>query len=57
MCHSRSGQEHVLTIEIDPTTRTIVQAKGKQNSPPSPEARRIMLKWAATKHLAVADGV
>ena len=55
--HSRLGQEHVLTIEIDPSTRTIVQAKGKRNSPPSPEARRIMFKWAATKHLTVAESV
>ena len=57
MCHSRLGQEHVLTIEIDPSTRTIVQAKGKRNTPPSPDARRIMQKWAARKYLMVGEGV
>ena len=57
MCHSRLGQEHVLTIEIDPSTRTIVQAKGKRNSPPSTDTRRIMQKWAEKKYLTVGEGV
>jgi hypothetical protein len=57
MCHSRLGQQHVLTIEIDPSTRTIVQAKGKGNMPPSPDARKIMQKWAAEKYLTVGEGV
>ena len=57
MCHSSAGQEHVLTIEIDPSTRTIVQAKGKLNTPPSPEARKIMQKWAIEKYLTVGEGV
>ena len=57
MCHSRLGQEHVLTIETDPSTRTIVQAKGKGNTPPSPDARKIMQKWAAEKYLTVGEGV
>ena len=37
-CYSCVGQEHVLTIEVDPGTRTIVQAKGKRDS--LPVARR-----------------
>jgi hypothetical protein len=57
MCHSQLGHEHVLTIEIDSHSRTIVQAKGKRNSPPSPEARRIMRMWAAAKFLTVAENV
>ena len=57
VCHSRLGQEHVLTIEIDPSTRTIVQAKGKSNSPPSPATRRIMRKWAEKKCLTAGEGV
>ena len=43
-CYSCVGQEHVLTIEVDPGTRTIVQAKGKRDSYPSPEGRKIMLQ-------------
>jgi hypothetical protein len=57
MCHSRLGQEHVLTIEVNPSTQTIVQARGKRNVPPSPEARRIMLRWAAQRYLSVGEGV
>jgi hypothetical protein len=51
------GQEHVLTIEVDPGTRTIVQAKGKRDSHPSPDGRKIMLTWARQEGLKVADRV
>ncbi len=56
-CYSCLGQEHVLTIEVDPATRTIVQAKGKRDSYPSPEGRKIMLTWARQEGLKVADRV
>jgi len=56
-CYSCLGLEHVLTIEVDPSTRTIVQAKGKRDSHPSPEARKIMLRWAGHVGLAVANQV
>ena len=39
-------QENLLTIEVDPNTRTIVQAKGRHNGHPSAEARSIMMRWA-----------
>jgi hypothetical protein len=55
--YSCFGQEHVLTIEVNPQTRTIVQAKGRRNSHPSPDARRVMLRWARQEGLKVADGV
>jgi hypothetical protein len=55
--YSCLGQEHVLTIEVNPRDRTIVQAKGKRNSPPSSEARRIMLRWAAQEGLKIAENV
>lgn len=57
MCTSYLGQERVLTIEVNSSTRMIVQAKGKRNSRPSPAARRIMEKWAAQEGLRVAEGV
>jgi hypothetical protein len=53
-CYSCVGQEHMLTIEVDPNTRTIVQAKGKCDSPPTQEGRRIMLRWARQEGLKVA---
>ncbi len=55
--YSCVGQEHVLTIEVDPTTRTIVQAKGKRDSHPTQEGRKIMLRWARQEGLKVADHV
>ncbi len=56
-CFSYLGQEHVLTIEVDPNTRTVVQAKAKRDSHPSPEARKIMLRWARQVGLGVASQV
>jgi hypothetical protein len=56
-CYSCVGQENVLTIEVDPGTRTIVQAKGKRDSYPSPEGRNVMLRWARQEGLKVADHV
>ena len=49
--------EQALTIEINPITRTIVQARGKRNALPSHEARRIMQKWAVKRYLTVGEGV
>jgi hypothetical protein len=56
-CFSCVGQEHVLTIDVNPTTRTIVQAKGKRDGHPSQESRNIMLRWAWQEGLKVADYV
>ena len=55
--HSCVGHEHILTIEVDPGTRTIVQAKGKRDSYPSPEGRNVMLRWVRQEGLKVADHV
>jgi hypothetical protein len=55
--YSCLGQEHVLTIEVDPATRTIVQARGKRDSRPTQEARTIMLRWARQEGLKVANHV
>ncbi len=57
MCTSYLGQKRVLTIEVDPAIRMIVQARGKRNARPSPAARGIMEKWAAKEGLRVAEGV
>ena len=47
----------MLTIEIDPATRTVVTALGKGNSNPTVEARRILLKWAARERLNVSKWI
>jgi hypothetical protein len=56
-CYSCLGQENLLTIEVDPNTCTIVQAKGRHNGHPSAEARSIMMRWADREGLRVADQV
>lgn len=56
-CYSHLGYEHVLTIEVDPIARTIVQAKGRCNGPPPPRSRSVMLRWAERQGLRIAEGV
>jgi hypothetical protein len=52
---SRSQRRRELTIEVNPKSRTIVQAKGVRNSMPSPDARRVMLLWANQRGLNVEE--
>ena len=57
-CTDHRGRDRrELTIEIDPRTRTIVQARGKWDKKPTPAARRIMLAWARQEGLHIAIGV
>lgn len=51
----RGADRPVLTIEVAPHTRTIIQARGKWNRKPSTSARRIMLAWATREGLSVDD--
>lgn len=39
-------RKRLLTIEVIPRTRTILQAKGRRNSPPSDAAKAILQRWA-----------
>jgi len=39
-------RKRVLTIEVKPRTKTIWQAKGKQNSCPTDEAKAVLQRWA-----------
>ena len=45
---------HVLTVEIDPRRRAIVQARGRANCPASGKPRRLMEEWAAREKLLVS---
>lgn len=42
----RDRQFRVMTIEVDPKTRTICQACRRGNAPPSEKAHRFMCEWA-----------
>lgn len=57
MTHGTLTSRHVLTIEVEPRTRRIVQARGRCNFSPTPEARRVMLQWADREGLNVASSV
>jgi hypothetical protein len=50
-------QRRELTIEVVPETKTIRQAKGRFNAPPSPIARRMLLLWANRAGLKVDSSV
>jgi hypothetical protein len=55
-CYSYLGQKHILTIEVNPNTRTIVQVKGRRNSRPSSESRAIMRAGVGTIELHDEQG-
>lgn len=57
MTHGTLTSRHVLTIEVEPRSRRIVQARGRCNIAPTPEARRVLLQWADREGLSVASSV
>jgi len=57
MTHGTLTSRHVLTIEVEPRTRRIVQARGRCNFAPTPDARRVLLQWADREGLSVASSV
>jgi hypothetical protein len=57
MTHGTLTSRHVLTIEVNPQSRRIVQARGRCNFAPTPEARRVLLKWADREGLDVASSI
>ncbi len=55
--HTFMGDQRVLTIEIQPETRTIVTALGKCNSCPTEESRAVLRHWAEEENLRIADWI
>ena len=53
--HGTLTYHRILTIEVDPKTRTIIQARGLRNAPHAERARRVMSMWAERERLVVAD--
>lgn len=56
-CHGSLESHQVLTMEVIPEERKIVTALGKCNSPPKPDARGIMEKWAEQEGLTISKWV
>lgn len=44
----------VLTVEVDPKRRAVVQARARANRPPSGRPRRLLLEWASREGLQMA---
>ncbi|HTV07569.1 MAG TPA: PcfJ domain-containing protein [Candidatus Aquilonibacter sp.] len=44
----------VLTVEVDPGKRAVIQARGTANRSASGKARRLLLEWAAREGLVMA---
>lgn len=44
----------VVTVEVDPARRAIVQARGHFNRPASGQAWRVIQTWAEREHLRLA---
>jgi hypothetical protein len=49
--------QHVLTIEVDPKRRAVVQARGRANRPASGKPLRLLEDWAAREKLQLAMAV
>ena len=45
---------HVLTIEVDPRRRAVIQARGRANRVPSGKACRLLRDWAVRERLEMA---
>ena len=45
------GRERVLTVEVDPSSREIIQAKARCNEEPNEVSRAIVLAWAGCEGL------
>ncbi len=45
---------HVLTIEVDPKNRAVIQARGWRNRPASGKAMRLLREWTAREQLRLA---
>lgn len=52
-----SGSRRVLTIEVEPTTRQVKQAKRKRNEWPSALEREILARWAAREGLVLPEAL
>lgn len=48
-----SSERRVVTIEVWPESKRIVQAKAKHNAPPTPHSNALIRKWAEANELAL----
>lgn len=48
-------RRRVMTIEVEPESKTIWQAQGKRNSRPNSAAQEMLQKWAAQEQLILSE--
>ena len=53
-CENAEGRERVLTIEVKPSARTVMEARGRFNAAPTPQAMRILRQWTEKAGLSLA---
>ena len=53
-CENAEGRERVLTIEVRPSARTVMEARGRFNAAPTPQAMRILRQWTEKAGLSLA---
>ena len=51
--HEGQRQKRILTIEVDPKTRQIRQAKGRRNTAPDGKSKHILQQWAKEAGLSL----
>lgn len=56
-CASKSQVKTLLTVEVKPLARTIVQARGKCNRSATQDERRMLRAWAQQADLQMSDWV
>jgi hypothetical protein len=54
---SAEGRQKILTVEMQPTTKVICQARGKRNARPGAKHREILRRWAAGAGLRLASHI
>ena len=54
---TRDGQKRVMTVEIEPGSRRVMQARGRHNASPGDAERAILQKWAEKERLVVPEGL
>jgi len=52
--HAKGCPKRLVTIEVDPKRKAIVQAQAKSNEDPSPAAKEILQRWATREGLELS---
>jgi hypothetical protein len=53
-CENIEGRERVLTIDVRPSARMVMEARGRFNAAPTPQAIRILRQWTERAGLSLA---